>query len=242
MKKKRGGIILFSLILICVFFCTVNAKSKVKETNAMVQDKDFYILEIKPDSLLFQKMKGKSYKADCTVPLSDLRYVHVLHTDFDGNTKAGELVVNKYIAQDVLEIFKELYDAKYPIEKIRLVDDYNADDELSMADNNSSAFNYRCISYSKTVSKHGLGLAVDINTLYNPYVKTVNGKLSVEPANATAYVDRTKNFEHKIDKKDLAYQVFLKHGFEWGGSWKNSKDYQHFEIPDKTVKKLYPKN
>ena len=242
MKKIVGKIIFFTLALLCVFSYPVNTKAKVKESNVMEQDKDFYILEIKPDSALFQKMKGKSYKADCTLPLSDLRYVHVLYTDFEGNTSEGELVVNKYIAQDVLEIFRELYDAKYPIEKIRLVDDYNADDELSMADNNSSAFNYRCISYSKTVSKHGLGLAVDINTLYNPYVKTVNGKLSVEPANATAYVDRTKNFKHKIDKKDLAYQVFLKHGFEWGGSWKKSKDYQHFEIPDKTVNKLYPNN
>ena len=173
------------------------------------------------------------------MPVSDLRYLHVLHIGFDGETHEGEIICNKYIADDLLEIFEELYNAKYPIEKIKLVDEYDADDEKSMADNNSSSFNFRFISYTKKISKHGYGLAIDINTLYNPYVKTVNGKRSVEPANATEYVDRTRDFPYKITKKDLAYKLFTEHGFEWGGAWKNSKDYQHFEVPDSVVKKLY---
>ena len=70
-------------------------------------------------------------------------------------------------------------------------------------------------------------------------MKIVNGKRSVEPANATEYVDRTRDFPYKITKKDLAYKLFTEHGFEWGGAWKNSKDYQHFEVPDSVVKKLY---
>ena len=188
---------------------------------------DFYISKIPDD--IFEKMQGKSYKADCTVPRDELRYVHVLHMGFDGQTKEGELVVNKAIADDVLAIFEELYQADYPIEKVELVDAYNADDEESMSHNNSSAFNFRFISHTTKISKHGLGMAVDINTLYNPYVKTVDGKLSIEPANATAYVDRSKDFPYKIDHDDLCYKLFTKYGFTWGGDWTHSKDYQHFE-------------
>ena len=197
------------------------------ENKTETQIDEFYVSEIPDD--IFAKMQGKSYKADCTVPREDLRYVHVLHTGFDGETKEGELVVNKAIADDVCDIFEKLYEAEYPIEKIRLIDEYNADDEASMSDNNSSAFNFRFISHTTKISKHGLGMAVDINTLYNPYVKTVDGNLSVEPANAADYVDRSADFPHKIDHDDLCYQLFTEHGFTWGGDWTHSKDYQHFE-------------
>ena len=188
---------------------------------------DFYISEIPDD--IFARMQGKSYKEDCTVPREDLRYVHVRHMGFDGEAKEGELVVNKAIADDVLAIFEELYKADYPIEKVRLVDEYDADDEASMSDNNSSAFNFRFISHTTRISRHGLGMAVDINTRYNPYVKTVDGKLSIEPANGADYVDRSKDFPHKIDHEDLCYKLFKEHGFTWGGDWTHSKDYQHFE-------------
>ena len=187
----------------------------------------FFISEIPDD--IFEKMQGKSYKADCTLPRENLRYIHVLHVGFDNQVHEGELVVNKDIADDVLEIFKELYESGYQIEKVRLVDEYNADDEASMSDNNSSAFNFRFISHTTKISKHGMGMAVDINTLYNPYVKTVDGELSIEPANAADYVDRSKDFSHKIDHDDLCYKLFTEHGFEWGGDWMHSKDYQHFE-------------
>ena len=192
-----------------------------------ISSDDFYISEIPDD--IFAKMQGKSYKDNCTVPRDDLRYVHVLHMGFDGEVKEGELVVSRKIADDVLEIFEELYKADYPIEKVRLVDEYDADDEASMSDDNSSAFNFRFISHTTRISKHGLGMAVDINTRYNPYVKTVNGKLSIEPANGADYVDRSRDFPHKIDHNDLCYKLFTEHGFTWGGDWTHSKDYQHFE-------------
>lgn len=201
-------------------------KSDTETPEASYAD-DFYISEIPDD--IFAKMQGKSYKEDCTVPREDLRYVHVRHMGFDGEARDGELVVNKAIADDVLAIFEELYKADYPIEKVRLVDEYDADDEASMSDNNSSAFNFRFISHTTRISKHGLGMAVDINTRYNPYVKTVDGKLSIEPANGADYVDRSKDFPHKIDHEDLCYKLFKEHGFTWGGDWTHSKDYQHFE-------------
>ena len=205
-------------VLIVLLFSVVSFAS---------DDKDFYVIEI--NDAIFSRIKGKSHKDNCTVPLSELRYLHVLHIGFDGETHEGELICNVSIADDLLDIFKKLYEAKYQIEKIRLVDEYNADDELSMRDNNSSCFNFRFISHTTKVSKHGLGIAVDINTLYNPYVKTVDGKRIIEPATAGEYVDRTKNFPHKIDENDLCYKLFTEHGFEWGGHWKTVKDYQHFE-------------
>lgn len=191
---------------------------------------EFYITEISDE--LFLEMQGKSYRDDCMVPREELRYVHILHKDLDGNTKKGELVVNQKIAEDVLEIFRELYEADYPIEKVRLVDAYDADDEASMRDNNTSAFNFRFISHTTKVSKHGEGLAVDINTLYNPYVKEVDGQTVVEPETALPYVDRTLDFPYKIDHGDLCYKLFTEHGFVWGGDWETRKDYQHFEMPD----------
>lgn len=201
-------------------------------------EEDFKISEI--DEATFARMKGKSYKDDCPIPLGDLRLLHVLHKDLEGNTHKGELVCNVYIASDVLEIFKALYEVGYPIERVRLVDEYNADDETSMRDNNSSCFNFRFISHTTRISKHGLGLAVDINTLYNPFVKEVNGKRNVEPATAEEYTDRTKSFPYKIESGDLCYRLFTERGFEWGGEWKTVKDYQHFEVSDKVAEELYP--
>ena len=215
-------------VLILVFISSVSS--------ADVKD-GFYMKKI--DDEIFSRIQGKSFKDDCTLPREDLRYLHVLHKDLEGNTHEGELICNVYIAYDVLDILMKLYDANYPIEKIRLVDEYDAVDETSMRDNNSSCFNFRFISHTTKISKHGLGLAVDINTLYNPYV---NRKQEVEPATAGAYVDRTKDFPYKIDENDLCYKLFTEHGFEWGGNWKSVKDYQHFEVPDRIASTLYPDN
>ncbi len=198
----------------------------------------FYISEITDD--IFARIKGKSFKDDCTLSRDDLRYLHVLHKDKDGVTHEGEMIVNYHIAEDVLEILKELYENDYPIEKIRLVDEYGADDELSMEDNNSSSFNFRFISHTTKVSKHGLGLAVDINTLYNPYTKMVDGKRIIEPVTGGPYLDRGADFDYKIEKGDLCYNLFTAHGFEWGGNWSDRKDYQHFEIPTSKVNQWYP--
>lgn len=137
---------------------------------------------------------------------------------------AGELIVARKLAQEVLDIFYELFEGGYEIEKIRLVDEYDADDERSMADNNSSAFNYRVVAGTNTISAHSYGRAIDINPLINPYI--VGDK--VMPANAAEYADRDKAFDHKIDRTDLCYCIFRRHGWKWGGDWNNSKDYQHF--------------
>lgn len=205
-------------------------KGDKADMDSTISSEDFYISEITDE--LFDRMKGKSYKDDCNVPREDLRYIHILHKDLEGNTCEGEMVCHKIIAQDLLEIFEELYLNDYPIERMVLIDEYGADDETSMTANNSSCFNYRVISHTTKISKHGLGIAVDINPLYNPYTKIVDGTRIVEPAAGEPYLDREADFPYKIDEDDLCYKLFIEHGFEWGGSWTSAKDYQHFEMPD----------
>ena len=182
-----------------------------------------------PDSV-FHRMQGRSWPEGCTIRRADLRYLRLTHVDAESKEHVGEMVCNKAIANDLIEIFKELYRQKYPIQRIRLIDDYEAVDERSMRDNNSSCFCYRKVSGTTKLSKHAMGMAVDINTLYNPYVRTgKNGRRIVEPATATKYVDRRKTFPYKIVKGDLLYRLFVQHGFKWGGSWRTMKDWQHFE-------------
>ena len=164
------------------------------------------------------------------VSYDDLRYVHVLHYDFDGNPAEGELICNEYIAQDLVEIFYELYYNEYQIERMVLIDEYDGDDTASMEDNNTSCFNYRVVEGSESLSKHAYGLAIDINPFYNPYVTYErDGTEKVSPAAALGYADRSVNFPYKIDEEDLCCRLFKEHGFIWGGNWNSLKDYQHFQ-------------
>lgn len=181
---------------------------------------------------LMEYITGKSYP-DTTEPIQIsydvLAYVHILHYDFEGQVQEGELICNQAIAQDLVDIFRTLYEHQYAIEKVRLIDEYDADDELSMADNNTSCFNYRTVPGKTKLSNHSYGYAIDINPLYNPYVRTRNGTELISPDNGAVYADRSADFPHKIDREDLCYKLFIEHGFQWGGAWNSSKDYQHFE-------------
>ena len=177
------------------------------------------------------RITGKSYAEGCTVPYEDLRYLQLSYVDFNGETQLGEMICNKAIAADLIEIFSELYHEGYQIDKIRLIDDYNADDDASCDDDNTSCFNYRVVAGSTNLSKHAQGVAVDLNPFYNPYVTYPNGKIRISPVGSEAYADRSSDFPHKIDENDLAYKLFTKHGFTWGGHWKTLKDYQHFQKP-----------
>lgn len=181
-----------------------------------------------PD-VVFERMIGKSYAEGCTTSREDLRYLRVLHYNKEGQELEGELVCHQSIADDLLDIFLELYKAKYPIERMVLIDEFDSDDEASMQANNTSAFNFRQASGIRRLSRHAEGMAIDINPLYNPLVKHREGYTRVYPSNATPYIDRTKEFPYKIEKGDLCYRLFKQHGFRWGGDWKSSKDYQHFE-------------
>ena len=188
---------------------------------------DFYHQELTDD--IFVRIEGKSFKVNCTTPRADLRYLRVLHYNKDREVLEGELICHKNIANDLLAIFQELYKAAYPIERMVLIDEYDADDEASMRANNTSAFNFRPASGMSRLSSHSTGMAIDINPLYNPLVKERGGRTLFYPSTAGAYIDRTKYFPYKIEKGDLCVRLFKKYGFSWGGDWRSSKDYQHFE-------------
>lgn len=181
-----------------------------------------------------ERITGISYpESGCTVPYEDLHYVGLLYVDFNGETQTGELICNKAIAQDMVEIFYELYLNDYRIERIRLIDEYGGDDTLSMEDNNTSCFNYRVVDGTDSLSKHALGCAIDINPFYNPYVvfnRPTQGETYISPRGSEIYADRSRSFPYKIDENDLCYRLFTAHGFTWGGNWNSSKDYQHFQI------------
>lgn len=203
----------------------------VSEESIKSQGETSFFKETEIPDTIFALMQGKSYKEDCTVARSDLRYLLCLHRDINGRAIVGEMVVNKKISSTVLNILLQLYKANYPIERMRLVDYWDADDEMTMRSNNSSSFNFRFISHTTTVSKHGKGVAIDINTLYNPYHKILeDGTEIIEPATGAPYLDRSKSFPYKIEKGDLCYKLFTENGFEWGGDWTTRKDYQHFEL------------
>ena len=187
-----------------------------------------YFFETEITDSIFDRIKGNSFKEDCTVPRETLRYLRILHWG-PGGTTAGELICDKSVSRALLDVFKELYEEKYPIEKVRLIDEYGADDEASMADNNSSCFNFRKVPGKDKLSLHSLGLAVDINPFYNPYVRTnADGVLCCSPEGSQPYMDRGKAFLYKIEADDACVRIFARHGFLWGGDWTTCKDYQHF--------------
>lgn len=178
-------------------------------------------------------MDGVSYVENDNISLEDLRYLRLLYVGFDEQTHVGELVVHESIADTILEIFHDLYENSYQIEKMRLIDDYGGDDHASLLDNNTSAFNYRVVEGSEKLSRHAYGLAIDINPFYNPYVTYPGGVEHISPEGSEPYADREADFPHKIGKDgDLCWQLFSEHGFTWGGDWKSLKDYQHFQISE----------
>jgi len=207
--------LIISLFWLC---CTTGAQGQTFTSQAI------------PDSV-WLTMQGKTWHDNPYIRRSDLRYLRISHYDLEGRVHVGEMICNKLIADKLLAIFSELYAAHYPIQRMRLPDNYDADDERQMRDNNTSCFCYRNVSGSKNLSKHARGLAIDINTLYNPYIRysKKDGSRIVEPATAVKYCDRKANFPYKITTSDLCYKLFTKYGFTWGGAWRTMKDYQHFE-------------
>ncbi|MDR1564527.1 MAG: M15 family metallopeptidase [Oscillospiraceae bacterium] len=184
-------------------------------------------------------MKGISMPEGATVSYDDLEYLTVYYHDFNYEHSEGHIIVARELAEEVLDIFAELYDIRYPIESVKLIDEFDGMktkeldtlDRASMGNNNTSAFCYRMTGYG-TLSQHSYGRAIDLNPKINPYI-TSNGNVS--PANAKQYVSRDGTSFSEIEqaamvhKDDAVYNIFIAHGWKWGGDWKGEKDYQHFE-------------
>ncbi|MCK0174176.1 M15 family metallopeptidase [Mycolicibacterium sp. F2034L] len=172
---------------------------------------------------------GATWRPGCPVGPDELRRVESTYLGFDDRPHRGALVVHKDLVAEVVDILEELYALRYPLTSMRTVDAYpNAEDELSMADNNTSAFNCRGIPGSDSWSEHAFGRAIDLNPLLNPYIDRAG---RIEPANAGPYVDRSRTEPGMLHPGDPAVQVFLSRGWRWGGDWRTPKDYQHFERP-----------
>lgn len=171
------------------------------------------------------RIVGSSWRPGCPVPLGDLRLLRLDRWGFDGKPHRGTLVVHRKYAQDVLQVFRTLFDARFPVRRMRLVDAYRADDDRSMAANNTSAFNCRAVTGGSSWSQHSYGWAIDINPIQNPYV--TSGGTVLPPAGAT-YVDRTQKAKGIIRAGGVVVRAFAAIGWGWGGSWSSIKDYQHF--------------
>lgn len=170
---------------------------------------------------------GPSWRPGCPLAPERLRRVEIDHIGFGDQTHRGELIVHEDLVAEVVEIFEELYRLRYPIEKMQTVERYpGADDELSMRDNNTSAFNCRDIPGSGSWSWHAYGRAIDLNPLINPYIDAAG---DFQPDNAEVYLDRGRIDPGLLRDGDPAVLAFTDRGWRWGGHWRTPKDYQHFE-------------
>lgn len=178
---------------------------------------------ISPITLELADRMRASWRPGCPVPLEDLRYVTVTYRDFAGAAVQGELVVHADAAEDVVTVFHALFDASYPVRSLRLVDDFGASDDASMAADNTSAFNCRAITGGTGWSEHAYGRAIDLNPVENPYV--LGG--SVAPDAGREFADRP-DAPGVIHADDEVVRAFASVGWQWGGDWASPTDYQHF--------------
>lgn len=168
---------------------------------------------------------GATWRPECPVPPTGLRRITLSYLDVGGRPQRGDLVVAADLVDDTIDVFAQLYRLRYPITRMRTVDHYpGADDETSMRDDNTSAFNCRRLASGRW-SQHALGRAVDVNPLLNPYV----GSDGVQPATGTPYLDRGRTDPGMLHAGDPVVTAFEARGWQWGGKWRAPKDYQHFE-------------
>lgn len=166
-----------------------------------------------------------SWRPGCPVQLGELRLLSLDHWGYDDAEHRGELVVHADHADAVVGVFRRLFEARFPIERMELVDAFGADDDAVMAANATSGFNCReVVGRPGAWSQHAYGLAIDVNPLVNPYVL---GPDDVRPPEGRAYLDRAQDAPGLIRAGDVVVEAFASIGWEWGGGW-SMPDYQHF--------------
>jgi poly-gamma-glutamate synthesis protein (capsule biosynthesis protein) len=182
---------------------------------------------------LLRERMSSSHHAGCPVPWRKLRYLQLSYFGFDGRPHTGELVVAAAYARDIVGVFGTLYDARWPIRRMRLVDAYGGDDDRSMAADNTSGFNCRRVKGSAEWSAHAFGAAIDVNPVQNPYLTPS----SVFPPDSRRFAALDRSAEAlvpdgTIRSDDVVVRAFAAIGWEWGGSWA-VPDYQHFSAPSR---------
>ncbi|KAF0158521.1 MAG: cytoplasmic protein [Syntrophaceae bacterium] len=154
--------------------------------------------------------------------IDSLSMIDVTYYSFDGLRHQGQMMVNATLEDDIYEIFQMIEKLKFPVGKVIPIIAYNWEDGDSMADNNSSGFNFRVIEGTNKLSLHSFGRAVDINPVQNPVIYPAG---IIAPAGATYRLKNNGTFAagHPI------VQEFIKRGWHWGGNFEQPKDYHHFE-------------
>ena len=158
--------------------------------------------------------------------IDTLELVKVNFLDFDGYHAIGQIVVAKVLAAETEKIFGVMRDAEFPIQTVVPIAHFGHDDHRSIEANNTSGFNYREVAGTGRLSKHALGLAVDVNPLLNPYVKADGSPM---PNSFPLYPDYNPSVPGTIVADGPAVRAFIDQGWEWGGNWPEEHDYQHFE-------------
>jgi hypothetical protein len=167
---------------------------------------------------LEEALAGKEIPEDIRKTLA---LVEIPYLSFERLDLKGYLVLHRALAEEVREIFALLRGRSFPIEKMRPIAAYGWDDDASMADNNTSAFNYRPIAGMARLSNHAYGRALDINPRLNPYVRAADG-VTLPPG------ARYEPIARGTITPSIA-ELFKSRGWKWGGDWESHKDWQHFE-------------
>jgi hypothetical protein len=167
-----------------------------------------------------------SWHRGCPVAPAQLRRVRLSYWGFDRRAHMGAVVVNASAVGGVVRVFRRLYVARFPIRRLRPIDAYRGVDERSLAADNTAAFNcrYAVAPGPKRWSVHAYGLAIDVDPVENPYV--LNGR--VHPRAGRAYLNRSRIRPGMAYRGGLLLKAFAAIGWQWGGRWPASPDYQHF--------------
>ena len=177
------------------------------------------------DAATRELMTGRSWRPGCPVPLRDLRLLRMTYWGFDRRAHRGRMVVHRWYAEEVVRVFHHLYDDRFPIRSMILVDRFGADDMRSMRADNTSGFNCRyragvCCRWSQ----HAYGRAIDVDPVENPFVWSGGSS----PPNGRGFLDRSQHRRGMIHRHDRVWWAFHAVGWSWGGDWRREKDYQHF--------------
>jgi D-alanyl-D-alanine carboxypeptidase-like protein len=177
-------------------------------------------------------MRGTTWQPGCPVPLSDLSLLRFNYWGMDGEIKRGPLVVNASVADDVLWVFHQLFDAHYPFKRVGLARRFREsryDENLDSRRSVTASFNCRVVitpaGPQDTFSQHAYGLAIDVNPMQNPFVGADG---SVHDPLARPYADRSLDEPGMIHEGDEVVRAFASIGWSWGGDWSGDKDYMHF--------------
>lgn len=165
-----------------------------------------------------------SWREGCPVALGDLVYITVSHYGFDEEFHTGEMIVHAGFAEEIVEIFRQLHEARFPIEQMRLVSAEELGAHPTGDGNLTTGFVCRNAVGSDSWSMHAYGLAVNINPFHNPYYKND----LVRPELASAYLDREDARPGMIIEDDPVVRAFAEIGWPWGGNWNTLKDWMHF--------------